>query len=80
MDVSKNRNMSIASKRILSLLADRQWTVYRLAAETGIGRAWLGRVLRDDGEISFSLACRIADALDVTLDAIRSKGKSVGRD
>ncbi len=57
-------------KKVASQLKDKKYSVYKLSNLTGIPESTL-RSYRDGREPSFKNMCKIADALNVSLDYFR---------
>lgn len=63
-------------ERIKQLLSEKQLTEYRLAKNTGTSTAHMSRLMTGDiKDPRFELVCKIADALDITVDELRVKTK-----
>ena len=59
-------------------LSEKNWTIYKLCLEAGIGTAGIYR-LRDGviKDLQFETVRKIADALDMSLEEFRQKGKFI---
>ena len=58
-------------KNVQRIMNDRNMTVYRLARETKINENTLYSYSRGVSEPSFKNMCKVADALNVSLDKFR---------
>ena len=67
----------INTERIKQLLSEKQLTEYRLAKNIGTSTAHMSRLMTGDiKDPRFELVCKIADALDITVDELRKKDDS----
>lgn len=60
-------------KVLAQLLTEKDVSQYRLAKDTGIQQSTLSRILDGKNEPSFAVAVKVAEALDVSLDAFAGK-------
>lgn len=59
-------------EKISEKLSERNWTVYKLCLEAGVGTAGIYRLR--DGEVKdlyFDTVKKIADALEISIDELR---------
>lgn len=74
--MAKNQKITF-SYRLGRALRQRGYSLRQLARESGVDRAVLRRLKRGQTLPSWSVACRVASALKVTLDSL--VGRSVRR-
>ena len=71
-------NTAMLWKKISEKLAEKNWTVYKLCLKAGIGPAGIYRLR--DGEVKdlyFDTVKKIADALEISIDELRQRGRNV---
>lgn len=66
-------------RNVERLLKKRSMSIYRLSKVTGIPDNTLRNYRLQHSDPSFTNACKIADALDVSLDELRDRGETNGR-
>lgn len=58
-------------------LKDRDWSVYRLTQEAGLAENYLYNLKSGmNKNPGFNQMCKIADALEISLDEFRKEGKN----
>lgn len=62
--------------RLRALRAEAGLTAYALAAKSGVSKQVVSKLESGAGLPSWGVACRLADALGVPLDALRGNGKA----
>lgn len=63
------------SERIVRLLEQRNWTVYRLRKESGLAQSTLSHIFRKDSEPTLSTLESICKAFGITLAEFFSDGE-----
>ena len=63
-------------RTVAAILRERGWSYYQLAKTAGLDESQVGRILAGQRQPTWDTACKIADALDVSLDTLRGRGDS----
>lgn len=68
-----SKNLRILGEQIRKVRKDLGWTQEQLAHEAEIDRSYMGGVERGERNITFTILCRIAVALDTDIAALTQK-------